>query len=84
MVGGWNLNILIYNMIWKLYTDEYFNAVQRCTYEVEAETLQEAIDMIKEQEVFPYDYGTIEPVDCESEWDIVIMDSNFNTLYDGR
>lgn len=71
-------------MTWKLYTDEYFKAVQRCIYEVEAETLQEAIDMIKEQEVFPYDYGIIEPVDCGDECDIVIMDNNFNTLYDGR
>lgn len=71
-------------MVWKLYTDEYFNAVQRCFYEVEAETLQEAIDMIKEQEVFPYDYGIIEPIDCESEFDIVIKDSNSNILYDGR
>lgn len=71
-------------MLWKLYTDEYFKAVQRCTYEVEAETLQEAINMIKEQEVFPYDYGYIDPAEDGELEKIVIMDSNFNTLYDGK
>ena len=71
-------------MVWKLYTDEYFMAVQRCTYEVEAETLQEAIDMIKEQEVFPSDYGYIDPENDGELEKIVIMDSNFNTLYDGK
>lgn len=71
-------------MTWKLYTDEYFMAVQRCTYEVEAETIQEAVDKIKELEVFPYDYGVIEPADCGCECNVVIMDSDFNTLYDGR
>lgn len=71
-------------MVWELYTDEYFKAVQRCAYEVEAETLQEAIDLIKDQKVFPYDYGDIESVTDGSEVDIVIMDSDFITLYDGR
>jgi hypothetical protein len=71
-------------MIYKLYTDEYFKAVQRCTYEVEADTLEQAIEMIKDQEVIPYDYGYIEPVDCGWECDIVIMDTEFNILHDGR
>lgn len=71
-------------MIWKLYTDEYFKAVQRCTYEVEAETLQEAIDHIKDCDIFPTSYGTIDPVDEYGEVDVVIMDSEFRTLYDSR
>lgn len=69
-------------MVYKLYTDEYFKAVQRCTYEVEADTLEQAIEMIKNQEVIPYDYGYLEPVDYGC--DIVIMDTEFNILHDGR
>lgn len=69
-------------MIWKLYTDEYFKAVQRCTYEIEAETLQEAIDHIKDCDVFPTNYGTIDSV--EGEVDVVIMDSEFRVLHDER
>lgn len=71
-------------MIYKLYTDEYFKAVQRCTYEVEADTLEQAIEMIKDHDVMPYDYGYIEPVDCGCECDVVIMDTEFNILHDGR
>lgn len=71
-------------MIYKLYTDEYFKAVQRCIYEVEAETLEEAIEKIKNEEEFPYDYGPIEPAMDGSDVNIVIMDKGFNILYDGR
>ena len=71
-------------MVYKLYTDEYFKAVQRCTYEVEADTLEQAIEMIKDREVIPYDYGYIELVDCGWECDIVIMDAEFNILHNGR
>lgn len=70
-------------MIWKLHTNEYFNAVQRCVYKVEAETLQEAISLVKDGCVPPYTYGTIDPIDDE-EADVVIMDKNFRTLYDSR
>jgi len=69
--------------IFKLKKDELYNQWYRGYYEIEAETLEEAIQMIKDCEVDPYDSEPIyefcpEPIETE------ILDWKGNILYDGK
>lgn len=69
--------------IFKLKKDELYNQWHRDYYEIEAETLEEAVQMIKDCEVDPYDsvpiydYGQV-PIETE------ILDWEGNILYESK
>lgn len=70
-------------MIFKLTKNELFMQWYRDYYEVEAETLEEAVQMIKDYDVDPYESEPIydfeqEPLQTE------IVDNEGNILYEDR
>ena len=69
--------------IFKLHKDSLWEQWYRDYYEVEAETIEEAVRMIREYDVDPYDSEPIydftqEPLEEE------ICDQEGNTLYDSK
>lgn len=69
--------------IFKLHKDSLWEQWYRDYYEVEAETLEEAIQMIKDYDVDPYDSEPMydfeqEPLEQE------IIDQEGNILYDSK
>jgi len=69
--------------IFKLKKDELYNQWHRDYYEIEAETIEEAVQMIKDYEVDPYDSELIYeycPVPIETE----ILDWEGNILYESK
>lgn len=69
--------------IFKLKKDELYNQWHRNYYEIEAETIEEAVQMIKDNEVDPYDFEPIydySQVPIETE----ILDWEGNILYESK
>lgn len=69
--------------IFKLHKDSLWEQWYRDYYEVEAETLEEAVQMIKDYDVDPYDSEPLynfeqEPLEEE------IIDQEGNILYDSK
>lgn len=69
--------------IFKLHKDSLWEQWYRDYYEVEAETLEEAVQMIKDYDVDPYDSEPMydfeqEPLEQE------IIDQEGNILYDSK
>lgn len=69
--------------IFKLHKDSLWEQWYRDYYEVEAETLEEAVQMIKDYDVDPYDSEQLydfeqEPLEEE------IIDQEGNILYDSK
>ena len=69
--------------IFKLKKDELYNQWYRGYYEIEAETLEEAIQMIKDCEVDPYDSEPIYDY-CQVPIETEILDWEGNILYDDK
>lgn len=69
--------------IFKLRRDELYKQWRRGYFEVEADTIEEAVEMIRDYEVDPYDSEPIdgfeqEPLETE------ILDEEGNMLYGGK
>lgn len=69
--------------IFKLTKNELFMQWYRDYYEVEAETLEEAVQMIKDQDVDPYESDPIYDFEQES-LQTEIVDNEGNILYEDR
>lgn len=67
--------------IFKLKKDELYNQWRRDYYEIEAKTLEEAVQMIKDCEVDPYDYIYDY---CQMPIETEILDWEGNILYESR
>jgi len=69
--------------IFKLHKDSLWEQWYRDYYEVEAETIEEAVQMIRECDVEPYDSEPIYDF-CQEPLEEEIMDQEGNILYDSK
>jgi hypothetical protein len=69
--------------IFKLKKDSLWEQWYRDYYEVEAETIEEAVQMIRECDVEPYDFEPMYDF-CQEPLEEEIMDQEGNILYDSK
>lgn len=65
--------------IFKLIKDECFESWWRSHYEIQAETLEEAVELVKNDEVDPYDTEIL-PDLMQTPIQVEIFDENGNLL----
>lgn len=70
--------------IFKLHKDSLWEQWYRDYYEVEAETIEEAVQMIKEGDVEPYDFEQICDFFVQEPLEEEIIDQEGNILYDSK